>query len=355
MEQVMANEKILYNELKQVPFKPLTTGQIIKDAYDTIVVLQELSHYGLVIVKYQKANTDFNTILHEGIVGLYTVNNLHNFVHVLGVYLNVTYPKIGNCDAVIYEYVNGETLTSFIEKNPATIEIKHILLQIFVALYDAYKLYDFTHYDLHTDNVIVTITASSVACNYNGRALFHTHIVPIIIDYGRAHAKINNINYGYSYPRDELGFDPGYVENHGFWAHDMFLLLSIIYRDFSLTGTLAEEKNKLDEYVEYEGNTVYTMSQTEDTGEQEKLAEDVIFWQNKQTEAKEKIAQIEATFNRKNTELAATSMALMELIIGGPFDFRQLLKDIGPFAHLRPELLKVNVHQFMDAAVNILL
>ena len=355
MEQVMANEKILYNELKQVPFKPLTTGQIIKDTDDAMVVLQELSHYGLVIVKYQKANADFNTILHEGIVGLYTVNNLHNFVHILGVYLNVTYPKIGNCDAVIYEYVNGETLTSFLRKNPATVEVKHILLQIFVALYNAYKLYDFTHYDLHTDNVIVKISASSVACNYNGKTLFHTHIVPIIIDYGRAHVRIGGIDYGYSYPRDEIGVDPAYVENHGFWAHDMFSLLSTIYSEFSLTGALAKAKNELDEYVEYEGNTVYTMNQTEDVEEQNKQIEAVKFWQDEQMEAKQKIAQIEGTFSLENKELEAISMALMELIIGGPFDFRQLLKDIGPFAHLRPELLKVNVHQFMEVAVNTLL
>ena len=73
-----------------------------------------------------------------------------------------------------------------------------VLLQLINALNVAYKLYDFTHYDLHTGNVLIREFSKPLVVPYFGTAdspptqqdCFQARFVPYIIDYGYSHVKI---------------------------------------------------------------------------------------------------------------------------------------------------------------------
>jgi len=69
-------------------------------------------------------------------------------------------------------------------------EFKAIILQILLALYDAYQAFQFTHYDLHLDNIIINRTEFNHPVIFrNQLLLLYSNLLPVIIDYGSSHIK----------------------------------------------------------------------------------------------------------------------------------------------------------------------
>lgn len=100
--------------------------------------------------------------------------------------LNITNDTI---QPVIYEYIPGVTLLEAL-KTITVNEFKAIILQILLALYDAYQAFQFTHYDLHLDNIIIiNRTEFNHPVIFRNQLLLYSNLLPVIIDYGSSHIK----------------------------------------------------------------------------------------------------------------------------------------------------------------------
>lgn len=101
----------------------------------------------------------------------------------------------GNVNYVVYEFINNNTRFQDYTSNCTTEEFLEKYLQILNSLNLAYKEMDFTHYDLHNDNVLMRIIEGQpkLAIKYtypNNRVKYHlTESIMTIIDLGFAHLK----------------------------------------------------------------------------------------------------------------------------------------------------------------------
>lgn len=89
---------------------------------------------------------------------------------------------------LMIEKVYGNPLSKIIE-NLSNHDIHSILLQLFNALQIAQDQIQFTHYDLHLDNVIITELVKPQQIKYSNLVL-ETNYQIKIIDYGSSHASI---------------------------------------------------------------------------------------------------------------------------------------------------------------------
>lgn len=108
------------------------------------------------------------------------------------------------CSYVVMEFIEGQTLTQYL-KTASVTDLRKIYLTILRALYQAHITIDFTHYDLHTSNVIVKPDGT-----------------PVIIDYGASHMKYEGKDLGLENPKI-------WVYNKGMWFHDVFKILMMTY------------------------------------------------------------------------------------------------------------------------------
>src|SRR5699024_1716601 len=94
---------------------------------------------------------------------------------------------------IIYEKINGIVLSEFIIDKDEEV-ILNILTQLILALGVAYEKYEFTHYDLHSNNIIVRELDEEVEIKYTieGKDYFVvTKYIPTIIDYGRSFIRVD--------------------------------------------------------------------------------------------------------------------------------------------------------------------
>ena len=97
---------------------------------------------------------------------------------------------------LITEYVLGTTLTNMIQSKKFTYqELLVIYMQVLIGLEIAQRDCEFTHYDLHTDNVMIRITEPytySVNIDNNTFTFENIKYIPVIIDYGLTSVRISN-------------------------------------------------------------------------------------------------------------------------------------------------------------------
>jgi len=98
-------------------------------------------------------------------------------------------------DYLILEYVPGPTWSDKI-KTVEPAECLNILLQVFLALQLAYTRYNFTHYDLHDRNIIITPLANTKIIKYRDIDL-PVNSIATIIDYGYSYLEYRCQKYGY--------------------------------------------------------------------------------------------------------------------------------------------------------------
>lgn len=147
---------------------------------------------------------------------------------------------------LIYENVaDSVTLREFIESGKSFNEFLNVFTQVVLALDLAYENLDFTHYDLHTENVLVRELPEEIYIPYkidNQTKYLRTKYVATIIDFGRSHIKYNNKHYGYAFP--EYGIYP----DRSYPMYDIYKLLM-----FSLSDA-AFGDNDSREYLGYYDN-----------------------------------------------------------------------------------------------------
>lgn len=160
-----------------------------------------------------------------------------NFVTSMAIYQNwkiqdsTIIPTEGNGLPYFYimEYLPGETLYSLLKTHEFDgIGIISILLEVFVALQNAYELFRFTHYDLHPGNIILK-KCEDYVWSWNEYTLdIKRGYRPVIIDFGRARLEING--HVISRPwtpvtKDFLCINP----EISYPAHDIFKILITCY------------------------------------------------------------------------------------------------------------------------------
>lgn len=288
--QVLENErKLLQNKNHKKDFLSLIERMV--DQKGSSIYFFPEQQIVIKIEPSRRENTQevFNHPLHETIVGLYGLNNLsrigeslndksstndkhsvdnrgstnnkvslksrgsflpqtQSFATVLGGGLFFHEPE--EYGYVVYQLIPGVNfhdwlIDNYFSQNPNVgIRFENILLSIFTALEEAYRLIDFTHYDLHYGNIIIRPDGS-----------------PVIIDYGYSHFQLDDIDYGYI----NSDIDVYNVSN---WRSDPLRLLPLIKSLISeftmkihLESLLADqpskvthsEKNKDNMYDRYSG------------------------------------------------------------------------------------------------------
>jgi hypothetical protein len=134
---------------------------------------------------------------HEVFVG-YHLNKLKayipNFMYVYS--HDISHNKV----RVIKEWIEGISLENWFKTKFNIGDFNQILLQINLSLFSAQSLYGFIHYDLYPWNVIIKEYDNPVTIYYpyeNGKcAKITTKLVPYIIDYGKSSIIKDGIRYG---------------------------------------------------------------------------------------------------------------------------------------------------------------
>lgn len=118
-------------------------------------------------------------------------------------------------DIILYEYIDGITLTKAIQsKTISKHGILSLLKQVVLALCIAQKKINFTHYDLHPENILV------VKCDYNDTFLYvidedNQFVIPshgyypVIIDYGYTYTdSLNDTQFWNTMCLSDVGICP---------------------------------------------------------------------------------------------------------------------------------------------------
>ena len=172
-----------------------------------------------VVFKTPQKNNKYSrdTLLREFAIGYFAVNKLRYIIPTFMFTFNVFYCKkpeengkldIDNLcikhngiDSVytIIEKIDGYSVTDMIKNNINFDDWLFIYLQILLTLEVSQKEINFTHFDLHTSNVLVQ-TTQKVSYDINidnyTYSIKDSNIRPIIIDFGLSSCKINNKTIG---------------------------------------------------------------------------------------------------------------------------------------------------------------
>jgi hypothetical protein len=134
---------------------------------------------------------------HEAYLGINAVNGLltsiPNFIYTFG---------LTSADVLVSEMVNGITMFDWLKgrdfKFPVYLDI---LLQLSLALEVAQQTCGFVHYDLFPWNIMLESQPFERTFEYvvgMGQVVtVKTRLVPIIIDYGKSHAYVNDRHFGF--------------------------------------------------------------------------------------------------------------------------------------------------------------
>lgn len=172
---------------------------------------------------------NYNTLAlgHEAFIGLYAINKLRtlcpNFMYTYGLvhenrFINRsdTYTRLlkseRNKTIAYLDQENKKTYHILLESINNSISLKKyidictdddfvdIFMQIVYALEIAQHQINFTHYDLHSDNILVKKLDKNSQIVYhrpNGQKRYVTsNYLAVIIDFGYSHVKINDQDYG---------------------------------------------------------------------------------------------------------------------------------------------------------------
>lgn len=213
-------KRVSENELPE-NFERLTNSigdQVYKEGN---IIVKNVIIYDAISGKKHK-----DQILKEALIGT-TINSLNspNFSHTIGYRQSDCrtgdeYVDMHPCIELYLRFVPGPTLHKFIQ-TASYLQIKDILKKLIKAHYLAYKNFDFTHYDLHTENVIITT--------------YETELIPVIIDFGVSHIKIKRQNIG-------TVSEVSKSYNKGIWYVDIYRIIGLIFitTDFMATRFMAD-------------------------------------------------------------------------------------------------------------------
>lgn len=132
---------------------------------------------------------------------------------------------------------NSKTLAGFIRDGCSFPDYLNVLTQVVLALNIATEV-GFTHYDLHSQNVLVLQLPEPMYILYDGVGYIKTQHLAFIIDYGRSHIIYAGTHFGFN------GTPIGIFPNRAYPMFDVYKILL-----FSLLDAAFGESN----YLQYRG------------------------------------------------------------------------------------------------------
>jgi hypothetical protein len=242
---------------KKEIIQDLTNFKIVGRGMSGVAISTDVNNDQILVIKtLQNVNElDNMSLLHEFIVASYCLNELRfllfipNFAYIYGIFdciapdfyrnrlvsicgVNINDMSIENgrneeiVHHLVCEFINGNSFFSYIDKA----DLKSFLynyIQILLALNTAGKYFSYTHYDLHTQNVIMRKFSDEnfyVPCYLNNSSINSSNTkkdenvenkdenvekekkyfiesvdgyIPTIIDYGSNHVVIEGKHYGH--------------------------------------------------------------------------------------------------------------------------------------------------------------
>lgn len=198
-------------------------------------------------------NPKSEDLIHEYFVGVFGLNKLRsyvpNFAYVFGGFacsppiIDPETKKVvawcnnnkANVNYILYENIApAVSFDTYVETCTPT-QFLEMYLQILYALHIAEKKIQFTHYDLHGENVLIRdIGKSNFLIKYeteNGLEYLLTDRVATIIDFGMAHIVHEDEHYG-SHARLSWGVYP----DRSYTMHDAYKLLLFAMRSAYRSG-----------------------------------------------------------------------------------------------------------------------
>ena len=142
----------------------------------------------------------------------------------------------GGCDYIFTEKIEGKTLSEH-AKDHTVRDYIYLIFQVALSLELAMDMIDFTHYDLHPNNIIIKTLRAPMSIKYKNYTIESIDI-PTVIDYGYSHGRAQNSKGDVI----NLGIASGFLGISGsssFWIYDMFKLLAY----FSYRAKLFPEAN----------------------------------------------------------------------------------------------------------------
>ena len=209
----------------------------------------------MVIIKTAKDKSDNLNILYEYFIGSIGINKLRNiipnFTYTLAIFKCNPLPiqnsiidtnefcsgnKSDSRFYVVYEKIAGESLDSFVKgmKTPSHVyKLISYLIQISLALQVAQQEINFTHYDLHSNNIILRKLPEPIVVEYNINNKIYkieTDAIPTIIDYGFSHFQYRGVQFGIT-DIQSLGINPTKMSK-GYDLYKLFnFVLNFVYQE----------------------------------------------------------------------------------------------------------------------------
>jgi serine/threonine protein kinase len=230
-ENVALTTASSYNYTENIPYLDSRINSILKrirpasstDSAQGFALLSDFKeHPNLFIVKTTRGDTDKDNdnTLFEYFIGTRALNSLReyvpNFCYTVGMFRcegfnnpsgfisdfkrgNTKICKTGgNVNYVVYETIPGPTLSKYLEN--VNSRLYGYFIQIVLALQIAYERFGYTHYDLHTGNVILRKLPEPIDIEYvvGGKTyvVLQTDAIATIIDYGFSHFQYGGVQLG---------------------------------------------------------------------------------------------------------------------------------------------------------------
>ena len=204
-----AREKGLYDLSKNIKKWIKKMDKISVNSKEGFIYITNFLSDIQVVVKVAQKSTGLESKLREYFIGIKSINKLRSliptFVYTIGAFLYPKPTKTGkiqndikneNTAFVVYEKIDGETISSFLKKDKFTFkQFLIIFIQLLLGLEVAQREARFTHFDLHTDNVMIRqndLDSYNVHLDMSTYSLVNPEFIPVIIDFGTSTCYIEN-------------------------------------------------------------------------------------------------------------------------------------------------------------------
>lgn len=179
-----------------------------------------------------------DTLLNEVLMGIYITNTFRsfcpNFAYVYGAFnkdSNIINTKKDTMSYILYENLGTDmmTLTKFINRQCTAEEFFNMFLQVTFALKEANKRNKYTHYNLHTDNVMIRKLSRSISIPYVGiseQLYITTSAIATIVDYSYSFGGFMNSKTKRAYYIGNTNhYEYSVYFNKSHYYHDIYKLL----------------------------------------------------------------------------------------------------------------------------------
>ena len=207
--KINSREKGLYDLSKTIQKWIKKMIKISVNSKEGFIYITNFSSDIQVVIKVAQKSDGIESKLREYFIGIKSVNKLRSliptFVYTIGAFL---YPKPTNTGKlqndkkgentafVVYEKIDGETISTLLKKDKLIFkQFLSIFIQLLLGLEVAQREARFTHFDLHTDNVMVRendVDSYNIHLDMSTYSVVNPEFIPVIIDFGAATCYIEN-------------------------------------------------------------------------------------------------------------------------------------------------------------------